>query len=293
MSKTPPGKSFLGQEKIILSESVVNGLKKNAITEKFYISNLGYYPMAKNHCEIEEKGVSHYTFIYCIKGQGKAQLNNKEILIKPNQFFILPKNKKYECKSHETNPWTIYWFNFNGSIALDLFTRYELKENINIPFSVDRILLFEKFFNLFNKKNQEDSLEYATLLSLNFISSFIYTDFDKQDIIKKEETLIDSIKLFLLNNLDKNFSLNDIATKYNYSKSHLQKRFKFETGYPLMYFFNFKKIQQASEYLNFTDLSVKEISFKVGFQDPLYFSRMFKSYLGKSPRLYRNDRLKS
>jgi AraC family transcriptional regulator of arabinose operon len=60
-----------------------------------------------------------------------------------------------------------------------------------------------------------------------------------------------------------------------------------------MYFFNFKKIQQASEYLNCTDLSVKEISFKVGFQDPLYFSRMFKNYSGKSPRLYRNEGLKS
>ena len=104
--------------------------------------------------------------------------------------------------------------------------------------------------------------------------------------------LIDSIKLFLLNNLDKNFSLDYIATKYNFSKSHLQLRFKLETGYPLMYFFNFKKIQQASEYLNYTDLSVKEISFKVGFQDPLYFSRIFKNYSGKSPRLYRTDGLK-
>ena len=293
MSKTPPSKSFLGQKKIILSESVVNGLKKNAITEKFYISNLGYYPMAKDHCEIEEKGVNHYTFIYCTKGQGKVFCNNKEMLVEPNQFFILPKNKKYECKSHETDPWTIYWFSFNGSAALNLFTRYELKKNFNAPFSVNRILLFEKFFNLFNKNNQEDLLEYATLLGLNFISSFIYTDCDKQDIIKKEETLIDSIKLFLLNNLDKNFSLDYIATKYNFSKSHLQLRFKLETGYPLMYFFNFKKIQQASEYLNYTDLSVKEISFKVGFQDPLYFSRIFKNYSGKSPRLYRTDGLKS
>jgi AraC family transcriptional regulator of arabinose operon len=289
MSSNPPSKIFLGQKKIILPESVIKGLKKNRITEKFYISDLGFYPIAKDHWEIEKKGANHYTFIYCTKGQGSVLLGSKETQIEPNQFFILPKNKKYEFKSHETNPWTIYWFNFNGSIALELFIRYELKKNLNIPFSVDRILLFEKVFNLFNKNSKEELLEYATLLSLNFISSFIYNDFDEQVKIEKEETLIDSIKHFLLNNLDKNFSLDDMATKYNLSKSHLQARFKLETGYPLMGYFNFKKIQQASQYLNCTDLSIKEISFKVGFQDPLYFSRIFKNYSGKSPSLYRND----
>jgi AraC-like DNA-binding protein len=289
MSINPPRKIFLGQKKIVLSETVINSLKKNKITEKFYISGLGFYPIAKDHWEIEEKGVNHYKFIYCTKGQGTILLGNKEILIEPNHFFILPKNKKYEFKSHDTNPWTIYWFNFNGSIALELYTRYKLKKNLNIPYSVNRILLFEKFFNLFNKNNQEELLEYATFLSLNFISSFIYNDFDEKHTKEKQETLIDSIKCFLLNNLDKNFSLDDIATKYNLSKSYLQARFKLETGYPLMGYFNFKKIQQASEYLNCTDLSVKEVSFKVGFQDPLYFSRIFKNYSGKSPSLYRND----
>jgi len=59
-----------------------------------------------------------------------------------------------------------------------------------------------------------------------------------------------------------------------------------------MVFFNLNKTQKACEYLSYTDLSIKEISFKIGFEDPLYFSRTFKNFMGKSPRNYRKSQLK-
>ena len=59
-----------------------------------------------------------------------------------------------------------------------------------------------------------------------------------------------------------------------------------------MVFFNLKKAQKACEYLNYTDLSIKEISFKVGVEDPLYFSRIFKNYMGKSLRNYKQSQRK-
>lgn len=285
-------KNFLGQKSFFLPETVIQVLKQNGITEKFYLSELGYYPMANNHNNIEEKGVKDYTLIYCTNGKGSVTLKNKEAHIAPNQFFIIPKDTKYEYKSDGVFPWSIYWFNFNGSMASELYSRYEMKKSSKVSFSADRILLFEKIFDLFSKRSQEGSLEYAMLLSLGAISSIIYNDLDVQNHTKKEENLIISIKNFLSKHLDKNFSLEDLSRKYNYSKSHLQARFKAETGYSLLVFFNLKKIQQAADYLNCTDLSIKEISFKVGFQDPLYFSRVFKNFMGKSPSSYKKENQK-
>nr|WP_302849509.1 AraC family transcriptional regulator [Polaribacter filamentus] len=37
---------------------------------------------------------------------------------------------------------------------------------------------------------------------------------------------------------------------------------------------------------------MKEISYKVGFEDPLYFSRIFKKFMGKSPRNYKQSQRK-
>lgn len=295
MDITTLKEGFLGQKMIALPKSIISVVKANLITNNFYISDLGYYPMASYHYRKRKKGANQYIFIYCTKGKGEITLNKIKTRITPNQFFIIPKRTRHEYKADETDPWSIYWFHFDGTIAPELYDRY-IKTNSNnyknAPFSIDNIELFEKIFSLFNRNYLENQLEYANLLSLNFISSFIYHDFESGIHPNKSGTLVDSIKNFLLTNLDKNFTLDEIATEFNFSKSYLHTKFKMNTGYPVMVFFNLKKTQKACEYLNYTDLSIKEISFKVGFEDPLYFSRVFKNFMGKSPINYKKSQLK-
>jgi AraC family transcriptional regulator of arabinose operon len=188
-----------------------------------------------------------------------------------------------------------YWFHFKGILAPELYERYSSTHSSNyknVPFSVAKIELFEKILNLFNSNYLENYIEYANLLSLNFISSFIYHDFESNIDTIQNDTLIDRIKDFLINNLIQNFTIDEIAEKFNYSKSYLHTKFKNKTGYPIIVFFNLKKIQKAYEYLNYIDLSIKEISYKVGFEDPLYFSRIFKKFMGKSPRNYKQSQRK-
>ncbi|MDO3695241.1 AraC family transcriptional regulator [Wenyingzhuangia sp. chi5] len=284
---------FLGQKMLTLPKAIINIVKSNAITHHFYISDIGHYPMANyHHCQ-RKRGVGQYIFIYCTKGKGEIYINKVKTEISPNQFFIIPKNTKHEYKANKEDPWSIYWFHFNGSLASELYKRYEnTKNSRNITFSNEKIELFHKIFHLFDNNHLEHQIEYANLLSLNFINNFIYHDYDSNIEEISNDTIIESIKKYLLNNLNKSFTLDEIATKFNYSKSYLHTKFKATTGYPLMVFFNLKKVQKACEYLSYTDLSIKEVSHKIGFEDPLYFSRIFKSYMGKSPRDYKKSQQK-
>ena len=52
-------------------------------------------------------------------------------------------------------------------------------------------------------------------------------------------------------------------------------------------YFSNLKIQKSCQYLYFTDLSIKEICREVGFDDPYYFSRMFKKLMGMAPSKYK------
>ncbi|WP_242204026.1 AraC family transcriptional regulator [Aestuariivivens insulae] len=286
---------FIGQKMIALPRSIINTSKANEITQNFYVSDLGYYPRAHHHYRFRKKGAKQHIFIYCTKGKGEIYLNNVRTVISPNQFYIIPKNNMHEYKADDTDPWSIYWFHINGILADKLYKRYSsthLANYKNIPFSLDRIKLFEKIFELFNSNYLENHIEYANLLSLNFISYFIYHDFESNVKKSSEDTTVNSIIRYLTDNLSEKFTLDDIAAKFNYSKSYLHTKFKNKTGYPLLVFFNLKKIQKACELLNYTDLSIKEISFQVGFEDPLYFSRIFKNFMGKSPRKYKQSILK-
>lgn len=286
---------FLGQKMIALPKSILSITKSNQITKKFYVSDLGYYPKATHHYRKRKKGSNQYIFIYCTNGKGEIILNGKKTPINPNQFFIIPKKTPHEYKADGVDPWSIYWFHFDGTMAPELYDRYlatNTENYKNVPFTIEKIKLFDKIFSLFERNYLENQLEFANLLSLNFISSFIYHDFESDISMSYSNTLVDSIKTFLLENLDKSFTLDEIASKFNYSKSYLHTKFKKNTGYSVMVFLNLKKTQKACEFLNYTDLSIKEISFKVGFNDPLYFSRIFKNFMGKSPRNYRKSQRK-
>ena len=288
-------KGFLGQKILAFPKSILAQIRNNPISKKFYITNLGYYPVANHHYRSRKTGAKQYIFIYCTKGKGEIVIDSKKTLVNPNQFFILPKRVSHKYKADETDPWSIYWFHFNGSFAEEIYNRYAKtdEENYkNISFSKSIIDQFNKIFDLFNSNYLLHQIEYANLLSLNFISSFIYHDFQPTTKTQKNDSLVDSVKEYLLDHLDQNYTLDELASKFNYSKSYLHTKFKLETGYSVLVFFKLKKVQKACEYLSYTDLSIKEISYKIGFEDPLYFSRTFKKFMGKSPRNYKKSQRK-
>lgn len=286
---------FLGQRMIAFPKSILEQIKTNPISKKFYISDLGYYPLANHHYRSRKNGAKEYIFIYCTSGKGEITIENNRTLITPNHFFIIPKNTKHEYKADDANPWSIYWFHFNGAFGKEIYNRYSKTDSHNynnIPFSKNIIDQFNNIFDLFNNNYLLNHIEYANLLSLNFISSFVYHDLHSIANAHQSDNLVDSVKDFLMNNLDKNFTLDELASRFNYSKSYLHTKFKIKTGYPVLVFHKLKKVQKACEYLSYTDLSVKEISYKIGFDDPLYFSRIFKNFMGKSPRNYKKNQRK-
>lgn len=280
---------FLGQKMIVLPNEVKKQLGHNHITKSFYVTDLGFYPNATNHYRQRIRGANEYIFIYCTQGTGWLEIQSKRIEIIPNQYFIIQKEIPHQYGAAKDTPWSIYWMHFDGSMASSLFNRCRSKmDQLQItPFSNDRVQLFNQAFDIFKSNYVEPQIEYANILSLSFISSFIYQDLDQPEGNQGRGRLVDAIITFLLKNIDKSYKSEDIAKEFNYSPSHIFNLFKQRTGYSLIHFFNLKKMQKACEYLDYTDLTVKEISFKLGFQDPLYFSRLFKKYMGVSPRGYK------
>ena len=56
-----------------------------------------------------------------------------------------------------------------------------------------------------------------------------------------------------------------------------------------MQFIEGERLRRAQEFLVSTDLPIKEIAKRVGFENPYHFSTRFRKRLGKSPRQYRRS----
>ena len=90
----------------------------------------------------------------------------------------------------------------------------------------------------------------------------------------------------LENNLDKNLSLDEIARLCNMSKSNLSKIFLKYSGMGVISYYNQMKINYSISMLK-SNMSIKEISEKLGFENQNYFCTVFKKIKGKAPSHYR------
>lgn len=80
-----------------------------------------------------------------------------------------------------------------------------------------------------------------------------------------------------------------IATKHHISMSTLRRLIRRSSGYPLHEYIHRLKMAEAKNLLLNTPLQVKEISGMLHYNDPFYFSRLFKKYMGVSPKLCRSN----
>lgn len=94
---------------------------------------------------------------------------------------------------------------------------------------------------------------------------------------------------FLQSRVFSSLSLKDICAQLKITEEHLIRLFKKSMNMTPMRYFNNLKIEAGSSLLLTTDLSVKEIAWRLGFSSPYHFSRNFKLYAGCSPTEYRTN----
>lgn len=95
----------------------------------------------------------------------------------------------------------------------------------------------------------------------------------------------------VLDYIDKHFSdseinLKNVAGIFAYSQKYFSQLFKRNVGIGFCEYINDKRMKHAISLIDEGHIGVSEISELCGFSDPLYFSKVFKKYTGKSPREY-------
>ena len=92
---------------------------------------------------------------------------------------------------------------------------------------------------------------------------------------------------YMLQHLDEPVQVATLAARVNVSPSHFFALFKRQIGCaPIDYFIRLR-MQHACRLLDETAMSVKEVAATLGYDDPFYFSRIFKSVNQVAPSEYR------
>ncbi|CQR45944.1 HTH-type transcriptional activator Btr [Paraliobacillus sp. PM-2] len=99
-------------------------------------------------------------------------------------------------------------------------------------------------------------------------------------------------KKYIHDHFDQPINLEELAQLNDLSTTYFSNLFKESTGYTLIDYITNVRLNKAKQLLQKNKYSLKEISYMIGYNDPNYFSRVFKKYYGVSPKQYQQAIIK-
>lgn len=100
--------------------------------------------------------------------------------------------------------------------------------------------------------------------------------------LKIEKTIV-----YMSQHLNGPLQVATLAARADLSKSHFSALFKRHVGSTPIDYFIRMRLREACRLLENTEMSVKAIAYTLGYDDPFYFSRIFKSFNQITPSKYR------
>ena len=129
--------------------------------------------------------------------------------------------------------------------------------------------------------NENASMEFYTR-KLKYLLDFL-----RKFHIKSSNETITKICDYILNNVDSNLKLKDIAKEFYVNNTYLSKTFATKAGIGFNEYITMVKMARAEYLFINTNLKTYEVGYQLGYHDMNYFSKLFKKYYGKSPLQYR------
>lgn len=284
---------FIGEKMTVIPRGLLKEYSNSDINRDLFLTDIGYFPNALHHFRKRPKGCPEYILIYCIEGNGTVGVDSEAFQLKPNSFLIIESQKSHYYFSDKAKPWSIFWVHFSGNHSKEIYARFagqNYGKPIIIPFEKNRIAEFEYLIDIFKNGVSKEVFEYSSMLLYKTLGSFIYYSLKSSKRIESNnDLLVDNIINYLNEHIFETITIEEISKTFNKSPSSIFTLFKQKTGHSLIHHFNLLKIQKACELINLTNQSIKEISFQLDFQDPLYFSRLFKKYMGIPPSQYKSN----
>jgi len=130
---------------------------------------------------------------------------------------------------------------------------------------------------------------YLEQLLIHLIRSITETggDLSPQPFLE-ELPLVSALKEYLTIRCEENIRVEDICRAFGYSKSFLSRLFREHTGESLASFAMKRRMERAKELIRAGDLNFAQISARLSFENPQYFSRVFKKEYGMTPTEFKN-----
>lgn len=147
------------------------------------------------------------------------------------------------------------------------------------------------YMDICKKSNYNQRLSYAINIygvaeCLQDILGEVFDEIIKSKTSYKNNELNCALN-YIEKNLKDNITLQDVSKYVNLSNSYLSRLFKKELNINFVKYIALRRIEESKYMLKNTNISINDIAFDMGYNEPNYFCRVFKKIEGLTPTQYR------
>lgn len=261
-------------------------------TRPLFVCSCGTYhlftkPKLPTH---RPRGRLDYQILYIASGKAHFFFNGEEKIITAGNMVIYRPKEEQKYFYYGIDHTEVYWLHFTGGNVKNIIRKYGISDDMHVIHTGTSLEYKRVFLQIIQElKLCRDDYEELLVTYLQQLLILIHRSINTKPKGRKYSLMheMDAAIRFFHENYNKPISIEDYAAEHHMSVSWFIRNFKeYTESTPAQYLLSIR-ISNAQTLLETTTYNVTEIAEIVGYDNPLYFSRIFKKQNGMSPSEFR------
>jgi AraC-like DNA-binding protein len=268
--------------------------------ERFYPRVISVHKRDPSYWEEKQHSVlvrsaSIRNFFYMFEGMGYVELDGQRYMLSSGSMFHVPLRVRFQIVSEVARPLLYFSLHYDYKLI-----DWEGETAVCVD-PDDTSLPFEPFMQLENPDyfvaemqrlydlwhGKDTGYEWKSRVAfMNVLNEISEQKRIEQGDCVTTRSIIQSME-YIRTHYDEPLNRHELAESVSLSTNHFSFLFKQYSGYSPMQYVTRVRLDNAKHMLRNSSLPISEIAQRVGFEDPLYFARVFAKETGFSPRAYR------
>ena len=240
---------------------------------------------------LRPKGRLDYQLLYIVSGKGHFYFHGEDRVVYAGRMVLIQPRQEQRYEYFGEDKPEVYWVHFTGSDVKNILRSYNIPMDDPVFYS-GASSTYSYLFKEMIHELQNCKTGYEDLLAMYLRQIFLLVQRTRQEERPTVSTYIQEEMEFARRYFNEHYnepiSIQEYAESRNMSVCYFQRNFKQIVKHTPMQYLLTIRVNNAASLLETTDYSMAEIAAIVGYEDPLYFSRLFRKIKGVSPRDYRN-----
>jgi AraC family transcriptional regulator, transcriptional activator of pobA len=241
--------------------------------------------------------ITKYVLLYCTSGKLDMRIDENKFSLAANEVVTITSGQIHHIVSSSKAKGFILEFSFDFFCKNDKDVELIFHNGLFCHFAMNEVVAvnkssIEEQLQQISRELAEQPYQYG--ISVHSRIELILVEINRAkvkrgDEIWKPDALFLKFLEAVRNNFEHNYPLSQFATMLHTTEIKLNELAKQHAGKTAQHVIYGLITSEAKRLLTYGDLTVKEVAYQLGFNDPFYFSNFFKKQTKLSPKLYKEQ----